>query len=415
VSESRAALLMLLVYAVIGTGVALAQLRKGQLAARLRWMLLGGTGAAVLATFALLYMGWGRKEMPRSYQSLTDPASTVTPDKSSIEVRMVLWNKSVQMALAHPLTGVGAGNWKLNAPAYGLKGYDAQGRYGMVFYVRPHNDWLWMFAETGFLGLLGILAFFALLVAHAVRRGGATNSYGWVALLGIAGYLTDAFFSFPIERIENTILLSAYAGLALTGVASKPGRTLLGLGGAASVLLPTLVLSLLRLPSDEATLAMRRAQTQHNYPKMQKAAEEADKPWCRYEAQTATPFGWHMAMSKVEQARPLGAGMAASPLMAEALGDLLLARELAPHNFLVLSELGSTYSQMGRHAEAARAYGDLVSTFPDNEEGWVNLAICHFNLQQYEEVRKALAHVSEGNPNPNVAAMRQALAGLPTP
>jgi O-antigen ligase len=80
---------------------------------------------------------------------------------SSIDERLVLWAKTWQMIQDHPVLGVGLGNWKIAIPGYGVAGLRSE--LGIVHFQQPHNDYLWVLAESGPLALFSYLAIFVLL------------------------------------------------------------------------------------------------------------------------------------------------------------------------------------------------------------------------------------------------------------
>ena len=74
--------------------------------------------------------------------------------------RYKLYNSSFQLIKDHPVFGVGPGNWKIDVWEYGLY----IGTSGKSFAQRPHNDFVWVFSEGGFIaGLSYILIFLILL------------------------------------------------------------------------------------------------------------------------------------------------------------------------------------------------------------------------------------------------------------
>ncbi|MCT4622580.1 MAG: O-antigen ligase family protein, partial [Schleiferiaceae bacterium] len=73
----------------------------------------------------------------------------------TIKERSLLWEKTAYMWLDASITGVGAGNWKIEFPKYGSGIWRA--RQGLVQFQRPHNDFLWVLSETGILGFAGYI------------------------------------------------------------------------------------------------------------------------------------------------------------------------------------------------------------------------------------------------------------------
>jgi tetratricopeptide (TPR) repeat protein len=145
-------------------------------------------------------------------------------------------------------------------------------------------------------------------------------------------------------------------------------------------------------------------------------AKVADTYLHRYEGQSATPFQWYAARAEVELG--LRSDVASYPGMQNkeyarhleaALANVKEGLELAPHNLPLLSELGSTLSFMGRHTDAVSAYKDLLGRFPDHDDAWVNLGICYYFLNQPEEIRAALSHVSPRCAHPRLEDLRRSL------
>ena len=84
---------------------------------------------------------------------------------SSIEERLKLWTKTLNMISENPLLGVGIGNWKIIIPSYGTTGLRSE--QGEVHFQRPHNDFLWILAETGIISLLFYTGFFVIIAIYA--------------------------------------------------------------------------------------------------------------------------------------------------------------------------------------------------------------------------------------------------------
>ena len=69
----------------------------------------------------------------------------------SMSERKALWENTYKMFKENPVAGVGAGNWRINFGNYTLRGYD-NWQAGLRIPDRPHNDFLWVLAETGLIG-----------------------------------------------------------------------------------------------------------------------------------------------------------------------------------------------------------------------------------------------------------------------
>ncbi|MGI5837083.1 MAG: O-antigen ligase family protein [Chloroflexota bacterium] len=86
----------------------------------------------------------------------------VTPQNFAVIERMAHWQAAINMIEAHPLLGVGAGNYPAVYEAYSVEGWDeALGH--------AHNFYLNIAAETGFVGLATYLSIFVIALLHSVK------------------------------------------------------------------------------------------------------------------------------------------------------------------------------------------------------------------------------------------------------
>ncbi|MCB0304490.1 MAG: O-antigen ligase family protein, partial [Calditrichaeota bacterium] len=131
---------------------------------------LGATAVPLLLA-VLIYYGHTARDA-----NLDRAITAASVGVSSVDERLQLWEKTLQMVRDHPLLGVGIGNWKLFIPAYGSEGLRSAG--GAVNFVRPHNDFLWVLSESGLPALLGFLAIFFLGGYYAWRLGFPQQSAG---------------------------------------------------------------------------------------------------------------------------------------------------------------------------------------------------------------------------------------------
>lgn len=142
------------------------------------------------------------------------------PENSRNIHRINTWKMSLNMSLDKPVTGVGAGNWKIVAPSYHK---DAGISLKNFNWMRPHNDFLWMLTEKGIFGLLIfiLIFFFAFYgVFKVIRTGKNADKKLFVLLIsgGLVGYMVVSFFTFPVERIHHQVFLAIYlAAIIVSG------------------------------------------------------------------------------------------------------------------------------------------------------------------------------------------------------
>lgn len=146
--------------------------------------------------------------------------------KANIYHRFTYWDHSAKMAEESPVFGVGAGQWKIHFPKYGLQYTNRPVAQGETAIVRPHNDYLWMLSETGYPGALFYIGFWALILTTGIRRlRTERESKTRLAILSavamIIGFLAYGMGEFPIERVDitiPTILAAAFLASSAKGL-----------------------------------------------------------------------------------------------------------------------------------------------------------------------------------------------------
>jgi len=134
--------------------------------------------------------------------------------------RFKMWYHTLQMIADAPLIGVGLHNWSAYYPRY-----DQGDVMGMVVAPRrPHNDFLWIWAELGTVGLL-VYLWLLLCVAKRVWARSQLRDWGGVlAGLGAVALLVHSGFSFPREQPVAVFFLSLALGMAGQGAAPDAVR-----------------------------------------------------------------------------------------------------------------------------------------------------------------------------------------------
>ena len=130
-------------------------------------VLLFGVAGAAAAMFIPNTLRW-RSDNPylESVKSVADYA------EGSGRGRLVHYQRSLVMAAAHPLFGVGPGNWPVVYPKFAARNDPSlnDGEAGMTFNPWPSSDWIALVAERGLFAFLAIALVFAALAWSAVRR-----------------------------------------------------------------------------------------------------------------------------------------------------------------------------------------------------------------------------------------------------
>lgn len=117
-------------------------------------------------------------------------------DSQSAKWRLDQWLPTLSMIKENP-AGVGVGNWKIMFPAY-APDIDFPGAYTEATYNFPHNDWLWIWSETG-PGILFYIGMFICALWYARKEP-------WL-VMALLGYMTIACFTALRERPFPSIML----------------------------------------------------------------------------------------------------------------------------------------------------------------------------------------------------------------
>lgn len=120
-------------------------------------------------------------------------------DASSYE-RFRFYGHAINYIASNPLLGCGIGNWRLMS----IK-YDSKTMYSYVVPYFAHNDFLEIFAETGFFGFLSYLLFFFYLFKEILKNillwlKSKGNYISVLFLMCFMYYLIDANLNFPLDR-----------------------------------------------------------------------------------------------------------------------------------------------------------------------------------------------------------------------
>ncbi len=152
----------------------------------------------------------------------------VTPENYAVIERVAHWQAALNMIEAHPLLGVGAGNYSAVYSQYMVPGWT-------LSLGHAHNFYLNMAAETGIPGLLVYLAVLVVAAIHVMgwlvrsRQGGSASHYQlWRGIL--AGVLGGLVASAVHNMFDNLFvhgmsiqlgMLLALAQLAAIGLSGR--------------------------------------------------------------------------------------------------------------------------------------------------------------------------------------------------
>ena len=373
-----------------------------------------GTLAAGIGTAALFFLSRGENKgitFPRNFFVAglgvavlvlagifsSDKITAQVANTANVEKRLNYWESSMKMMQDNPVLGVGAGNWKIHFPKYGLMQEDKNLRNGVTHIQRPHNDFLWVWAETGLLGALFYISLFVLGAIQAFRNlkkfeDREDRILNWLALFGIGAYFIFSFGDFPLERTTHNVLFFSLLALVFSyhdGSKSLQFKAKPWLFSIVALL--ALIANYYRLQGQQGAVDVLEANRQRNAQKIITAVDEAVNPMNNMD-DYANPLRYFSSLGYLATNRPQ-----------ISLSELEAAVEIAPYNILVHNALCNTYRALGNPEKALEHLDTALGISPRYEAALKSKAGIHVQQKDYHLALRAL------NKHPYKAQDRQYL------
>jgi O-antigen ligase len=385
-----------LVYMFYARALSLPRLYRNILSA---CMITGLLGIAVIFSM----------EKPRDPNSLLGRVRSITDTRSQHNIhRLNIWKSTINLIKERPVTGTGAGNWRLHAAYY----YD--GRFDQVpqlNWARPHNDFLWVFAEKGIFGFLFYLAIFGFAIYYLLSIIKRSNKIEdkILALLFIAAivaYLAVSFFSFPYERINHQIYLALMIG-ATTSMYHKLMASERFKPKRLHILLPVIVFSVFGIAMSYYTIKQEMylnkalgAMKNENWRAYLHNAQLAVNPFKSLDPLSNPPKYYEgMALAKLNRHH-------------EAITAYEQAREQFPNNMWILNWMGQSYYQVGRYEEAIDCLNHVIKIIPSHKEAHINLSATYFKMGDYQSSYDALKQIKNWQDDSAILSNMRALENM---
>ncbi len=335
-------------------------------------------------------------------ETLTDPSN-----RRNVH-RLNTWKMSMDMTLDNPLIGVGAGNWKIVAPAYHK---DAGINIRNFNWIRPHNDFLWMLTEKGVVGFLlyGMVFFFAIRIAiRQIKREKNNDSRLFILLIvgGLAGYITVSMFSFPAERMHHQVYLAVY--LAALIVLSHNSQHKFESGrfykpAIVTILALTAFGSFYSIEMIRMERHLYKANTALNAEQWHEVIEhgKSARSILRNIDHDNIPVDWY-----------LGMGYFKTGQFDLAVKHYKKAVAASPFNPVVLNNYGQLLVEAGKYNKAREVLEAVLELYTYHPEAIVNLSTCYYKLKKYRLAFKTLRQLKFRDRTPEIKNNIQVLKQL---
>ncbi|MBS3742409.1 MAG: O-antigen ligase family protein [Candidatus Cloacimonetes bacterium] len=334
----------------------------------------------IIILLALMFPNFHEDQLRKN----KDVTSTAT-----LKIRVHAWQKSIPMILEHPLLGVGIGNWKTVLPKYGVEGLKTE--MGAYQYLRPHNDFIWVLAESGIFAFLFYLSLFGLTIYYLLKvitKSTDTEDRfkSLFILFGIVGYMVVAFFSFPRERIYHALILILYFAIS-TIIYHKNfpiKKSVKKSHLAFFIIINILLLSIMicfnyhRLKSEVYTFLALKAHQRGMYEKEIAAFSKINRQI------------YNMTPSKTPILFYRGLAYYNINKTGKALKDFRDAYNKNPYYIYILNNIASCFEEMGQHENAIKFYKKVLDISPGFEDALINFAAVYYNLGRFDQAKEII-------------------------
>lgn len=136
-------------------------------------------------------------------------ASIADDSNSSNSIRIAMWKEALKAWSEKPLSGYGAGNYRIYSDKITKKHYTSN-----VFFRHAHNDFVEVLFESGPFAFIAYLGLFIAALWFSIRtlfQRTYSKERKFVALVLLAagfGFFVDSFFNFPLPRANMNVLFT---------------------------------------------------------------------------------------------------------------------------------------------------------------------------------------------------------------
>ena len=295
------------------------------------------------------------------------PGELPTEATTGITERGIIWRETIEICKEAPLLGHGPASWKYQILERGLTGYTTE--YGLRFFTRPHNDFLWIAAESGlpaaaaYVALLTFLFFFALRRAWRAQVREARIHYHLLAA-GVLIWIVVSSLNFPLERVDHLVIFAVYTAMVVSGEGKRMGLSPKWIGLLAAVVFGCCAaLGGMRYVQDRHLHQVELARlNQQPETVLSECSKTASKLFTT-DYFTSTPIALYEGIALLQLGK-----------QEEARTRLSFAYSVNPWHPHVLNNLASSHVLLGDNVQAERYYREAIGLFRDFPDPYINLS-----------------------------------------
>jgi O-antigen ligase len=291
--------------------------------------------------------------------------------------RFSLYKSSINLIADNFIFGVGPGNWRIKIWEYGLY----NNTFGNSFAQRPHNDFLWIFSEGGFIAGLSYILLFLILLKDSFWLFNNSNNPVFFKLLFcmFIGYGFISMFDFPFERISHLIIFFVFVSIIISSKiklnhndAFKMPTAIIFFYSLTTFFI--IYIGYVRYNSEIHSNNAIKLKQKGNWNYVVKAIDKAYSKIFYEIDNTSTPLLWYR-----------GVAYFSTKKYELALRDFKNAYNVNPNHIHVLNNLATTYQLIGNTMSAKLYYDKAIKVNPSFKEARVNLSAILYNEKKYDE------------------------------
>jgi O-antigen ligase len=347
------------------------------------WKMTGISAIVILICAVIFFQTGASKSVIKRIavlkQYVNDPSIADSTDRinnNSAFERILLWRNTAQLIKENPVTGCGAGNWKLLYPKFGISGT----RYietGSVHYEHPHNDYLLIASEAGVPALIAFILFLISVAWIAFTRIRMHKNNLWFAgiLFAVISFAVISIFSFPRLRFYSWIQLAVFIGLLFSLTGNEYAGEKKPLNGIWKIVLLvcglictwSLVAGVTRYQGELHSKLLQVAKKQMNFARIIRESAKASS-WYFPVDETATPFAWYTGMAHFYSGE-----------IPQARAAYEEAYKENPYHIQLLNDYATTLEQTNEREKAIALYKEALTITPFFPHSLLNISACYFN------------------------------------
>ena len=372
--------------------------------------LTGAVFIGVLIVTTALSFSLSKRE--RGTSAIQKAQKTIDLSDAPIAFRLKLWRGSLSLLRQHPAFGVGCGAFALYYPSVRLP--QEHRIAGARISVRsPHNDYIKLAAETGFLGLTAFIYLLGVSLwplLKALRKKGSPSGIPMLVLGGagaVVATLVHAFFSSNLSMPASSMMFAVNLGLVAGGLPAKGSRIL-------TISKPSKVLVSVILAAVAALLIFRPISlfvADYNLRQARILIAKGDNSDAIESLRKSISSAGYYLVPRIL----LGNLYLLNQQAQDAIDVLEPAVELAPFWPQIQNNIGVAYLQRARHqndpgslVDAYLAFSKAVKLDPEFQRAWLNLGGTLDTLGRSKESQKAYRRALELAPDDFVASSKLA-------